>query len=289
MATVVIPVPNQDSDPSEVAVSWRVLTQLRHRVIFATQNGSQAVCDELMVKGFGLDVWAPSPRLARLALVGRVFQANGDARVAHEQLLTDSEWSHPMRWEDIRLSEVDGLLLPGGHRARGMRDYLESTILQRLIVEAFNRGMPVAAICHGPLLVARSIDPKTGHSVLYGCKTTALTWELERRAWRITRVGRFWDRDYFRTYREQAGQPDGYMSVQAEVTRALQNPDDFIDVQIGTPDAALKRSGRVRDSLLNDRPAFLVRDGHYVSARWPGDVHTFARAFAAQLSEYANG
>jgi hypothetical protein len=28
-----------------------------------------------------------------------------------------------------------------------------------------------------------------------------------------------------------------------------------------------------------------VRDGNYVSARWPGDAHTFAKTFAAMLSE----
>jgi hypothetical protein len=33
----------------------------------------------------------------------------------------------------------------------------------------------------------------------------------------------------------------------------------------------------------------VVRDGTYVSARWPGDVHTFATTFAAVLSEVAGG
>jgi hypothetical protein len=28
-----------------------------------------------------------------------------------------------------------------------------------------------------------------------------------------------------------------------------------------------------------------VRDGAYVSARWPGDAHTFARTFAEVLAE----
>jgi hypothetical protein len=29
--------------------------------------------------------------------------------------------------------------------------------------------------------------------------------------------------------------------------------------------------------------AWVVRDGNYISARWPGDVHTFARTFAELL------
>ena len=40
-----------------------------------------------------------------------------------------------------------------------------------------------------------------------------------------------------------------------------------------------------RDTFDDDRPAFVVRDGNYVSARWPGDAYTFARTFAAVLSE----
>jgi putative intracellular protease/amidase len=41
----------------------------------------------------------------------------------------------------------------------------------------------------------------------------------------------------------------------------------------------------VRDTWDDDRAAFVVRDGDYVSARWPGDAHTFARRFAEVLAE----
>jgi hypothetical protein len=176
-------------------------------------------------------------------------------------------------------------LLPGGHRARGMQRYLESPELQRVVVDGFRRDLPVAAICHGVLLAARSIDPATGCSVLYGRRTTALTWSMERRATTVARVARFWDPGYYRTYREQPGQPAGYMSVQQEVTRALADPADFRDVDPADPDASLKSSGRVRDTLDDDRPAFVVQDGNYLSGRWPGDVHTFAKRFATMLSQ----
>ena len=75
------------------------------------------------------------------------------------------------------------------------------------------------------------------------------------------------------------------MSVQQEVTRALAAPADFADVEKGSPDWRRKTSGRARDSSDDQRPAFVVRDGSYVSACWPGDVHTFARTFAAVLAE----
>ena len=34
----------------------------------------------------------------------------------------------------------------------------------------------------------------------------------------------------------------------------------------------------------DDGPAFVVEDGRYVSARWPGDAYLFARRFDALLA-----
>ena len=119
--------------------------------------------------------------------------------------------------------------------------------------------------------------------MLYGYKTTALTWALENSAWRVARITRFWDPNYYRTYLEQAGDPDGYMSVQQEVTRALADPADFLDVPMTDPDHRQKISGLQRDTMDDARPAFVVQDRNYMSARWPGDVHTFAKTFAGLL------
>ncbi|HEY2059337.1 MAG TPA: type 1 glutamine amidotransferase domain-containing protein, partial [Amycolatopsis sp.] len=182
VANVLIPVPARDSDPSEVAVTWRVLTGAGHTVRFATPTGAPAVCDELMVTGRGLDPWGRVPGLRRLVVLGRVLRADAVARAAHHALLDDPAWRKPLAWKEITLDgteAVDGLVLPGGHRARGMREYLESPVLQGLVVDAFRRGLPVGAICHGVLLAARSVDPATGRSVLHGRRTTALTWQLE--------------------------------------------------------------------------------------------------------------
>ena len=283
MAVVLIPIPDVDFDPTEVAVSWVVLRRQGHEVRFATASGRAGRADDLMVTGQGLDPWGFVPGLSNIVGVGRVLRADQRGRSAYAQLLRSEEFQGPVTWDAVDLDQVDGLLLPGGHRARGMRSFLESTILQDTVVEAFGRQMPVAAVCHGVVLAARSIDPRTGRSVLYGHRTTALTWSLERRAWRVTRVGRFWDPDYYRTYREEPRQPAGFRSVQQEVTRALATDADFLDVDPSHPDASVKLDGRHRDRLDDDRPAFVVVDGNYVSARWPGDVHTFARRFGELL------
>jgi len=119
-----------------------------------------------------------------------------------------------------------------------------------------------------------------------GRRTTALTWALERKGWTFGHVFRFWDPNYYRTYADGAGNPSGFMSVQSEVTRALARPEDFIDVPADALDRDRKMSGTSRDKWDDDRAAFVVRDGNYVSARWPGDAHTFARLFANVLTEH---
>jgi putative intracellular protease/amidase len=288
MATVLIPIPDVDFDPTEVAVSWQVLTAHGHAVVFTTESGRPAVADDLMVTGRGLDFWSRTPGLKQVVVVGRLLRANADARAAYARMVASTEYRQPVAWESATLDGMDGLLLPGGHRARGMRSYLESEVLQRLVCQAFSRRMTVAAICHGVLLAARSIDPATGRSVLFGRKTTALTWALEQRAWQLARVTRFWDPDYYRTYREQPGDPAGHMSVEAEVTRALEDPADFLDVVEGSQDWRTKTSGTARDSANDARPAFVVDEGNYLSARWPGDAYTFAAAVSARLSEVAH-
>jgi putative intracellular protease/amidase len=285
MATVLIPIPDVDFDPTEVAVSWQVLTRKGHAVAFSTESGNPAEADDIMVTGRGLDPWSRVPGLSRVVVVGRFLRANRDARTAYSQMVASAEYRHPAAWAAASLDGVDCLLLPGGHRARGMRSYIDSDVLQRLVSDAFGKRLLVAAICHGVLLAARSIDPATGRSVLYGRKTTALTWDLERRAWQLARLTRFWDRDYYRTYPERPGDPAGHMSVEAKVTRALENPGDFRNAGAGSPHVRAKTSGMARDSATDARPAFVVDDGTYISARWPGDAHTFAAAVAARLTE----
>ena len=283
MATVLIPIPDRDFDPTEVAVSWRVLTRNGHRVVFATESGEPGQADDVMVTGRGLDVWSTLPVLGAVPIVGLMLRANKDGREAYRDMVQSTEFERPITWAQASLDGVDALLLPGGHRARGMRSYIDSDILHRLVVDAFAGPIAVGAICHGVLLAARSVDPASGHSVLHGRKTTALTWAMERLAWRLTRVTRFWDRDYYRTYSEEPGQPGGYMSVQSEVTRALKDPADFEDVVRGSKNWWLKSSGMVRDTANDSRPAFVVDDGDYVSARWPGDTHTFATVLSRKL------
>ena len=284
---ILCPLPRRDFDPTEAAVSWKILREAGHQIVFATPDGQRAAADPIMLSGEGLDSWGFLPVLKKFRLIGLALRAAAPARAAYAELVRDAQFGAPLRYDQIDAEPFDALLLPGGH-AKGMREYLESPVLQTVVAAFFDADKPVAAVCHGVVLVARSTSRATGRSVLHGRKTTALTWALEKSGWDLTRFfARFWDPGYYRTYEESPDQPSGYMSVQQEVTRALATPADFLDVPSSSPQRFRQASGLFRDTAGDDCPAWVVRDGAYVSARWPGDVHTFAKTFAAVLGERA--
>jgi putative intracellular protease/amidase len=136
--------------------------------------------------------------------------------------------------------------------------------VHRLIARFWRTGKPVGAICHGVLALARAKDPDTGESVLRTSKTTCLPRYMERSAYLLTfwKLGR-----YYRTY-------PAY--VEDEVKAALADPE----AQFVRGPRTMTKRGTADD----DSAAFVVEDGRYVSARWPGDAYAFARAFLARLA-----
>ncbi|MEU6142914.1 type 1 glutamine amidotransferase domain-containing protein [Streptomyces sp. NPDC047081] len=240
---VLMPLPDRDFDVTEVAVPWRLLTDAGHQVDFATEGaGTRPEAD---------------PRLLTGVLFGRLG-AEDEPKRFYEQLTAAPEFTAPAAWADVDVTAYDGLLLPGGH-APGMRQYLGSTSLQRQVARFWALGRPVGAICHGVLVLARTEDPATGRSVLAGRRTTCLPKYMERTAYLTTawRLGR-----YYRTY-------PAY--VEDEVRAALADPGG----QFERGPRVLTRRGTAAD----DSPAFVVQDGHYLSARWPGDAYLFARRY----------
>jgi len=167
VARVLLLLPARDFDPSEAAVSWRVLVDAGHIVGFATPDGLPAAADEIMVTGKGLDLWGTIPVLRNWPLIGLLLRANRDAREAYAGMIADPNYLAPQRWDAVDPAAFDALLLPGGHRARGMRDYLESEILQRHVTNFFEANKPVAAICHGVLLAAQHFEPHRPFGALW--------------------------------------------------------------------------------------------------------------------------
>lgn len=242
-----IPLPDRDFDVTEVAVPWKLLREAGHEVVFATEAGATPAADPLLLTG---------------VLFGKLG-ARPEAIEFYRELEQDPAFRSPIAWSAVESRSFDGLLLAGGH-APGMRQYLGSTDLQRSIAAFWATKRPVAAICHGVLPLARAIDPSTGASLLRGRKTTCLPAYMERSAYWLT----FWRRGrYYRTYPRY---------VEDEVRAALASGEDFVR----GPTARTERG--TRD---DDGPAFVVEDGNYLSARWPGDAYLFARRFVSKLKQ----
>lgn len=167
----------------------------------------------------------------------------------------------PRRWSDLDVADFDALLLPGGH-AQGMRQYLGSVELQQQVARFAALDRPLAAICHGVLLLARPIDPATGRSVLHARRTSCLPKYMEALAYGLTfwKLGR-----YYRTY-------PAY--VEDEVRAALASPQQLLRDPL-----TLGARGTAED----DRAAFVVEDGNNLSAPWPGDAYLFARKLLERL------
>jgi putative intracellular protease/amidase len=243
---VLIPLPNQDFDVTEVAVPWHQLTEAGHEITFTTELGGAAPnADQRLLDG---------------VLFGKLG-AEPEPAAFYHRMTASPEFRSPIAWSEVDPAAFDGLILAGGH-APGMRQYLGSAVLRERVAQFWALDRPVGAICHGVLVLARTIDPVTGRSVLAKRNTTCLPKYMERSAFLITawRLGR-----YFRTY-------PAY--VQDEVLAALDDPRQFV------------RGPRVlsaRGTATDDAPAFVVEDGTYISARWPGDAYLFGRKFLALL------
>jgi len=227
-------------------VPWRVLRDAGHDVVFATEQAGT--------------VPAADPRLLTGVIFGQLG-AEPAARDDYAELTRAPEFTATQAWAGSDVTAFDGLLLPGGH-APGMRQYLGSPVLQTQVARFWATGKPVGAICHGVLVLARTRGAD-GRSVLASRRTTCLPKYMERVAYLTTawRLGR-----YYRTY-------PAY--VEDEVKGALADPGG----QFARGPVTLSAKGTATD----DGPAFVVQDGNYLSARWPGDAYLFGRRFCDLL------
>ena len=210
----------------------------------------------------GLPALVLSRTFCRIRRLGAAPEANR----YYAELVTAAEFTSTVAWGTVDPAAFDGLLLPGGH-APGMRQYLGSAVLRDQVARFWAVGRPVGAICHGVLVLARTRDPATGHSVLAHRQTTCLPKYTERLAYLAPawRLGR-----YYRTY-------PAYV-------------EDEVKAALGDPASQFHRGPMVltaRGTAANDTPAFPVSDRNYLSARWPGDAYLFGRRFCALLASAA--
>lgn len=244
-ARVIVPLPDRDFDITEVSVPWRLLTRAGIEVVFATERGTIPTGDPLLLTG----------------VVFGQLGAEREAKTFYRELVLTPGFQKPLSYDDVDPASFDGMLLAGGH-AKGMRQYLESDVLRQKVRAYWELRRPVAAICHGVIVLARTADPKTGRSVLFDRRTTCLPKYMERTAYMLTswKLG-----DYYRTYPEY---------VEDEVKSVLAHPEQFIRGPI-----QLTKKGTLDD----DSAAFVVDDGHYLSARWPGDAYKLGHKLSEKV------
>jgi putative intracellular protease/amidase len=150
---VLIALPDRDFDPTEVVMPWGKIRKAGGEPVFATEHGEIGSCD---------------PKLLTGVIFGQLGAKPENVALYHEAAGTPA-FKQPLRWSDVRAADYEALVLPGGH-APGMKQYLESKLLQTVALEFARAGKPIAAICHGVVVLARALDPRTGKSVIYGKK-----------------------------------------------------------------------------------------------------------------------
>jgi hypothetical protein len=77
-------------------------------------------------------------------LGGAIFGRMGACREAkrcYAALAATPGFRTPLAWADVEPAAYDGLILPGGH-AQGMRQYVDSAVLQRKVTELWKARSP---------------------------------------------------------------------------------------------------------------------------------------------------
>lgn len=235
---VLIPLPDTDFDPTESATPWRVCMERGWRGTFATENSAVAQADPRLLMGFVRGPLGAGPMGLR----------------DYKRMTASPEYQQPIRYDAINVDDYDALLLTGGH-APGMKQFLESKVLQEKVVQFFKQGKSIGAICHGLLVLARAIDPDTGKSVIHNYKVTSLTKPLEQIGYAST----FWLLGRrFRTY-------DAY--IEDEVRAALRDPNQYSRGWLLLPHVVEDRNLVTARYWLFDAVSYSVRFAEMVEAR----------------------
>lgn len=246
---VLILLPECDYDPTESSLPWKAMQQAGYSLTFTTPEGKVAAADtRLTDKGFSL----LSPFL---------MTRKPDISV-YFQMAASPEFQNPVPYDEIIPQDFDALLIPGGH-APGMKTMMESSFAHTICRYFMDNNLPLAAVCHGVLVLCRA-KGADGLSLLNGRHTTALPASMELSAWAVTLP---WLGNYYRTYPT---------TVEAEVKQSVGDSGSFNK----GPFLPL------RDSAESHRFGFTVRDGNYLSARWPGDCNKFSAEWVELLQEH---
>ncbi|CAL9332373.1 Protein_nucleic acid deglycase HchA [Streptomyces sp. enrichment culture] len=102
----------------------------------------------------------------------------GAARIAAALDAMD-ELRHPVRLEDVDLTEYAAVFYPGGHGP--MEDLAVDATSGRLLVDALESGKPLGVVCHGPAAMLAAVR-EDGSNAFVGYRVAAFTDDEERQA-----------------------------------------------------------------------------------------------------------
>lgn len=242
MPSVLIVMSDYGHDPTETAVPYRAFKNAGWTVNFATEFGDGPRCDELMLSG-----WTQ-----------RILGATQDTCLAYNAMLQDPAALAPHSWsnESFSFMRYDVVLFPGGHE-QSVRQLIESTRVHALLAEFWPHTLNaspskkvVAAICHGVLVPALSMDSE-GRSLLFECDTTTLPNFFENVAYygTVLVLG-----NYYKTFGNDSP------NCEEMVKQGLRYPAE-----------------QFKSSILPN--PFVVKDvkRRYVSGRYPADAELLAK------------
>jgi len=226
-------------DPTETAVPFETFAEAGFDVFFATEEGAKPVCDRRMLEG----------------VTGALLGASGAVKQAYARMTKNEMYLNNVKsWSDpsFTLSNFNHVFLPGGHE-KAVRQVIDSERVHQLLVDYFpstkkQSGNSIAAICHGVLVLANSVDA-SGVSVMKDLDTTTLPSEFEGVAYWGTRA---FLGDYYKTYGH------GSENCQQTILKRLGNKSQY------------KHSLAMGDFVVSDKKY------NYLSGRFPGDAKLLA-------------
>jgi len=101
------------------------------------------------LKEAGVDVHVAAPSKKTVFTVVHDFEPGWETYTEKPGYRFGEQWVD-MAFKDVRPEEYDGLIIPGGRAPEYIRIYPE---LAPIIKHFFEANKPVAAICHGPLVL----------------------------------------------------------------------------------------------------------------------------------------
>lgn len=278
---ILFPLPVGGFDPTEVAVPWKILTQRGHQVTFATPQGQVSTgADQHVLQG----------------LLGGLIQVFPQPYQDYLDMIQSEEYLHPISFHDlihaenenIRINQFDGVFIGGGHHPV-MSTLLNAHVLHEAVRHYWTLNKPVAAVCHGVLVLSRA-----GIFNTYTLNTTAVPRYLEAQGYLLTKylagMGDYQLSTTLQRYTQDEIEDAIYKGItQTPFDAPQQQHDDASNTSQSTPTSHFISgpydllAPLMPGSLHDHTHAFIVEDNHYLSGRFWGDAYLLALRFAAKV------